>query len=258
MGKIIQNSNSSSHNIDKYNFLNLPLDGDASSPQRVTLEEPKPLMSEGSELDSSSLSPSSKDSLIESLLKKTDEMSSNFIKLQMKLEQMSEDHKSELARATQEAFANGLEAGKEEAKSDDEREVLQTIERLSSSVSMLEASSMQFESALVKMQQELSSVALDIAKEVISSEVSQNSTAIALRLAKNIIGELSDASSITLKVSPKDYKLLAHKLSELKKVKVEADKMVAEGGVIALSDTSNIDAQIIKRFEKVKKVALGE
>ena len=42
-------------------------------------------------------------------------MSSNFIKLQMKLEDMSEEHKLELASVKETSFEEGIEAGIQKA-----------------------------------------------------------------------------------------------------------------------------------------------
>jgi len=54
-------------------------------------------------IDASGISQNSKDALIESLMKKTDEMSSNFIKLQMKLEDKELEYEVQLKKAKEES-----------------------------------------------------------------------------------------------------------------------------------------------------------
>jgi len=85
-------------------------------------------------IDASEMSQSSKDALIESLLKKTDEMTSNFIKLQMKLETMTEEHKTELFSVKEESFAEGVEAGKAQAFEDVESSMENGVAQFSISV----------------------------------------------------------------------------------------------------------------------------
>jgi flagellar assembly protein FliH len=119
LAKVISSSSISGHTTEKYNFNVFPMGSDSSVSKKSVFESkeksnsldsntdtpvelPEPLVN--GEVDSSSLSTSSKDSLIESLLKKTDEMSSNFIKLQMRLEEMSDEHKLELEKMKDSSF----------------------------------------------------------------------------------------------------------------------------------------------------------
>ncbi len=104
MATVISNDNLIRHSVDKYNFKVLAMGG---SGDKEVEEEPstkqetneKKTGRRESDVDSTALSQNSKDSLIESLMKKkTDEMSSNFIKLQMKLETMSEEHAKEIKK----------------------------------------------------------------------------------------------------------------------------------------------------------------
>lgn len=210
------------------------------------------------DIDSSALSQSSKDSLIESLMKKTDDMSSNFIKLQMKLEDKEEEHKAELQKVKEEAYADGLAAGKQQASQDGESSMSSKIIQLSNSVLTLENSAKEFERALESIKKELMSAALDIAKEVIGIELKSSSAEIARILSNELIHELQSASKITLKVNPKDHGAISESVGQLAHVQVLSDSAVSEGGVVAISDAGNIDSQISKRFERVKRVALSE
>ncbi len=266
MAEVISGEKISRHNVDQYNFKVLAIgSGQKKKPkanekeeklsQETTSSAPADKSADETQQKTSS---SSKDSIIESLLKKTDEMSSNFIKLQMKLEKMQEDHKQELEQIKESALAEGVAKGKEEAVKECEERYNKTLNLFAESISKLESKANEYDSSLEKLKKELIPAAIDIAKEVVNIELSEKSSQVAEALASSLIEELKSASEITLKINPKDFTYLSQKFSNLKNVKVVADAAVNEGGVIAISDIENIDAQIPKRFERVKKVILSE
>ena len=270
MSSIITNQRIAKHNVDKYNFKVLAFGTDDSynEPPQSSLVPKKPPVAEEvphtvedketKEIDASAMSSSSKDSLIESLLKKTDEMSSNFIKLQMKLENMSEEHKAELLKVKEESYNKGVEAGKELHEKDGEKSMADALSMYSASVSKLENSAKEFESALEGIKDELVTAALDIAKEVIKIELQDSSKKVAFTLAKELIKELQSASKVVLRVNSKDHGAISQAVGSLSHVEVVSDSAVSLGGVIAISDAGNIDSQISKRFERVKRAALSE
>jgi flagellar assembly protein FliH len=264
MSNIINDSNRDKHVVDKYSFkvLSSPVKETTLSEEVPTFEpehskEKHPERRE-SDLDASEMSNSSKDSLIESLMKKTDDMSSNFIKLQMKLESMTEEHQREMALAKEESFNEGIEAGKKQANEDSELNRANGLEQFSTSVATLEKSAGEFDTALEGIKKQLIVAALDISQEVISIELNENSSAIATVLSSELIKELQSASKVTLKVNPKDHGVISEHVGSMKHIEVVSDSAVSEGGVIALSDAGNIDAEISKRFERVKRAALSE
>ena len=73
MASIISGTNTEEHRIDKYNFKVIDSKGNSntkeSSPEKVFTEEDHP-KARSSDIDSSALSTSSKESLIESLMQK--------------------------------------------------------------------------------------------------------------------------------------------------------------------------------------------
>lgn len=260
MATIIQRDNVTSHTIDKYSFKVLSM---GSSPEEketkpVELTKDIPPAKVESEIDSSAMSKSSKDALIESLMKKTDEMSSNFIKLQMKLEEKEEEYKVELDKAKEASFNEGVAEGKLKTKEEYSAKYTDGLSQFSKSVAALEKSAKEFEVALEGIKGELVSAAVDIAKEVINIELGSSSAEVAKVLSNELIKELQSASKVVLKVNPKDHGAVSQNVGSLKHVEVISDSAVSEGGVIAISDAGNIDAQISKRFERVKKAALSE
>jgi len=261
MATVISNSSIEKHNVNKYNFKVIAsgaqYDEEESIEQEKFSENDHPGL-RSSDIDSSALSSKSKESLIESLMKKTDEMSSNFIKLQMKLESKEEEYKLELQKAKEDSFAEGVEAGKAKAIKDGDVNVAEAINLFSQSVKKLDNSALEFESALESIKGELISAALDISKEVVNVEVGDNSANIAKVLASELIKELQSASKITLKVNPMDHGVISEHVGSLKHVEVVSDSAISKGGVVAISDAGNIDAEISKRFDRVKKAALSE
>ncbi len=277
MATVITNEKLDKHTVNKYSFkvLSIAQNQDdnyhegfksslISSYEDESLEN-KELYSEDnnpnrreSDIDSSAMSKSSKDALIESLMKKTDEMSSNFIKLQMKLESKEEEYKAELEKIKEESFNQGIEAGIKKVAEDEEAGITNGLAQFSTSVSTLENSAQEFESALEGIKSELVSAAIDIANEVINVELSKHSQDIAKVLGDELIKELQSASKITLRVNPKDHGAISEHVGSLEHIEVISDSAVSEGGVVAISDAGNIDSQISKRFQRVKKAALSE
>ncbi|SFV75470.1 Flagellar assembly protein FliH [hydrothermal vent metagenome] len=263
------------HNVNKYKFKVIALGSEKAQeekkPTKVTphtfesldekkeqTQEEKQVIKSDESVDSSAMSQDSKNALIESLMKKTEDMSSNFIKLQMKLEAKEEEFEIALQKAKEEAYAKGLEEGQKQIQESLSQTHQESLEKCMNSIENLEKSAKEFESALENIKNDLMVAALDIAKEVVQVELSTSSNEIATLLAQNLIQELQSASHITLKVNPKNHGEISEKLGNMEHIKIVSDSAVSEGGVIVMSDAGNIDAQVSKRFEEVKKVVLSE
>ncbi|MDF1876472.1 flagellar assembly protein FliH [Sulfurimonas sp. SAG-AH-194-L11] len=258
MAQVISENNLAKHNVNKYNFKVISNGKKETQDNHSSLgEELTPRVKIG-DVDSSALSSSSKESLIESLMQKTDEMSSNFIKLQMKLEQKEEEHAAALTKAKEEAFAEGMEAGIAKAKEDFSRNASQNMDLFASSVKKLEESANEFEVSLEGIKKELITAALDIAKEVVRVEIGVSANEIAKVLSDELLKDLQSASKITLKVNPNNHGAISEHVGKLDHISVVSDSAISEGGVIVLSDAGNIDSQITKRFERVRRAALSE
>lgn len=267
MATVISNNKLNTHSVDKYKFKVLALGSSTEKEPKLKshLEEdttqpvrPVKAIENNSEIDSSAMSNNSKDALIESLMKKTNDMADKFVNLQMKLEDKELEYKQEIEKAKLEAFNEGVEAGKAESVKNSDLSHSNGITQFSTSVATLENSAKEYERALEGIKGELITAALDIAKEVVSVELNTSSNDIAKVLSSDLIKELQGASKITLKVNPKDHGYISEHVGSLEHVEVISDSAVSLGGVIAISDAGNIDAQISKRFERVKRAALSE
>jgi len=262
MAIVISKSKIEKYDVNPYHFKVLSgLDNGEFVEQSLveqsnTVEEnkKKPI----TEVDSSAISQSSKDALIESLMKNNDEMSSNFIKLQMKLEAKEEEYKAEIEKVKGVSFNDGIVEGQAQAKKTYESDLGIRLTQFGTSVSTLDEKAKEFSVSLEAIKDSLMSAAIDIASEVINVELNENSSEVAKNLSQELIKELQNASKITLKVNPNDYSDILTNIGKLDNIEVVSDSAVSQGGVIAVSDAGNIDAQISKRFERVKKVALSE
>jgi len=270
METVISETQTSGHIINKYNFKVLstaaPVQGEGNknngsfiSGVSAAPEDEDEKLSEIPQVESENiLSKSSKDELIESLLQKTDEMSSNFIKMQMKIESKEEEYKLALEVAKSEAFDEGKEAGMKEAEEMVQSEHTSLMQQFSTSVQTLDASTKEFSRSIEGIKEELIHAAIDIAKEVILVETSENGNMIASTLAQNLIKEIQSSSQVTIKVNPNDKVAIEQSLGTLENVKIISDNAVNNGGVIILSDAGNIDGDIMKRYERVKSAALDK
>jgi flagellar assembly protein FliH len=258
---IITKENLDDHTVGKYQFKILSGLNGASvheAAEELGLEHTKSTVQEKQIYDPPQTASSNKDELIESLLKKADEMSSNFIKMQMKLETLQEEHASILEAAKRTSYDEGFSAGMQSEQSQDSKRKEQAQEQLSNSVKTLEIAADQFNRALESIQKELTHTALEIAREVIGIETQENGAKIAAKLSEDLIEELGEASKIVLRVNPADHGFISEKVGSLAHVEVLSDRAISQGGVVAISDLGNIDSQIKKRFERLKRSLLLE
>lgn len=260
MDIVIPGDRSNAHSISKYQFKILSsLSGASIGEVSQELSHASaPTHEEMAQPQRGGTSSSAKDDLIESLLKKADDMSSSVIKMQMRIEALQEDHAAALEEARKAAFEEGIAAGiaQERAQSAGRQE--QGHDQLSVSVKTLEGAAADFTKALDAIQKELTHTALEIAKEVIGIETHENSTKIAAKLAGDLIEELKDASRVTLRVNPADHGYISEKVGSLNHVEVLSDRAISPGGVVAISDAGNIDSEIKKRYERLKRSLLLE
>lgn len=255
---IITKENVNTHTVGKYQFKILSaMSGKSVHEAAEELAFESSL--QGVETTSpSQSSTSSKDELIESLLQKSDEMSSNFIKLQMRYETLQEEQSALVDAAKKTAYDEGFAEGIAHEKSLSASGTQQTQEQFYASIKTLEEAVAQYKNALQSIQQELTHTALEIAAEVIGIETQENSAKIATKLSSDLIEELAEASKITLRVNPADHGYISEKVGSLSHVEVLSDRAINPGGVVAISDVGNIDSQIKKRYERLKRSLLLE
>ncbi len=269
---IIRNEKIQKHNVEPYHFK--VLSSEIIHKEEIK-EEPQVKVSptedneqnqeEGVEFQSTPLvqpetniPPSSlQDGFVETLLKKTDELSSNIIKLQMKIESQEEEFEKRLGEETLRAREEGLKEGYEKAKAEYEENLKELQTQYGRSIGLLEEECKNFQDFTEKTKNELSSTAIEVAKEVIQKEVSMESSTIASNLANALMDELDSQSKISIKVNVEDFDKLKEEFSSYENVQVLSDDAISKGGVIILSDKGNLDGNLNTRLEKIVQM-MGE
>ena len=155
------------------------------------------------------------------------------------------------AEELQKAYQDGFQAGKAESNEEGKNANTEIQERFSQSISLVSDYVSKANNTIVSLENELVRASIDIAAEVIQTQVEENSKQIALSLAKSLLENIKDASQVTLKVSIYDYDFLKSHITD-DKITVEKDLAIAKGGVIIMSEVMNLDGTIKERFAKIK------
>ena len=197
-------------------------------------------------------------SFVEELLKKTDELSSNIIKLQMQIENQESEFAKRLEAEITRAKEDGKNEGIAQTNAANKAKIKELEAKFSASAAKLDEQYAKFDEFLKKSEDELGQTAIKIAKEVIEKEVSSASSQIAHHLANSLIKELSDVKNIEIRVNPEDSDYLKEQFSKNERVKVSADDAISKGGVVIISEGGNIDATMQTRLEKLKMLVNNE
>jgi flagellar assembly protein FliH len=253
LSKIIANDNSDTHIVKPYKFKELSNENF----EKVTFEDQEDITSPQVENSVSNPQENIQNTeLIERLLSKIEELSNNIINIENSFTNQLNECKQQIEIEKQKAYEEGYKKGLEEGKKEIEAILNEKMKLLENSIEKIDKINETFEEKILSIEKELVAVALDIAKEVIQKEVSENSKEIAYNLAKSLMDEVKDATKIKIKVNPKDAEFLKSK--DLKNVEIIEDPAVKEGGVVIISDIGNIDAEIINRFKAIKEAILEE
>ena len=246
---------------EELNEQNLEQGGENFTPQSQPVHQMQPNMQNHfapQSQNSQAHQPGFDSSFVEELLKKTDELSSNIIKLQMQIE----NQESEFAKRLEAEIARAKEDGKNEGiaqtNAANEAKIKELEAKFSASAAKLDEQYIKFDEFLKKSEEELGQTAIKIAKEVIEKEVSSASSQIAHHLANSLIKELSDVKNIEIRVNPEDSDYLKEQFSKNERVKVSADDAISKGGVVIISEGGNIDATMQTRLEKLKMLVNNE
>ncbi len=246
---------------EELNEQNLEQGGENFAPQNQPVHQMQPNMQNQfapQSQNNKAHQPGFDSSFVEELLKKTDELSSNIIKLQMQIE----NQESEFAKRLEAEIARAKEDGKNEGiaqtNAANEAKIKELEAKFSASAAKLDEQYVKFDEFLKKSEEELGQTAIKIAKEVIEKEVSSASSQIAHHLANSLIKELSDVKNIEIRVNPEDSDYLKEQFSKNERVKVSADDAISKGGVVIISEGGNIDATMQTRLEKLKMLVNNE
>ncbi|MCX2683024.1 flagellar assembly protein FliH [Campylobacter sp. MIT 21-1685] len=258
---VISSANSDQHSVEDYRFK--VISEFDSNVEKPTNSNPQVEQVENEKLSAPELQkeleiPAFQPSFVEDLLKKTDEMSSNIIKLQMQIESQESEFNNRLNLELENAKEKFLKEGYEKAKLEFEKELEELKEKYIKTLSKLDEACANLDSFVQKNERELADTAIDIAKEVVLKELESNSAKVAYNLAKDLIAELKGASAIELKVNSNDYEYLKGHFSEDVHIKISLDDAISKGSVVILSDVGNIESNLESRLRKIKKMVHNE
>ena len=246
---------------EELNEQNLEQGGENFTPQSQPARQMQPNMQNHfapQPQNSQAHQPGFDSSFVEELLKKTDELSSNIIKLQMQIENQESEFAKRLEAETIRAKEDGKNEGIAQTNAANEAKIKELEAKFSASAAKLDEQCIKFDEFLKKSEEELGQTAIKIAKEVIEKEVSSASSQIAHHLANSLIKELSDVKNIEIRVNPEDSDYLKEQFSKNERVKVSADDAISKGGVVIISEGGNIDATMQTRLEKLKMLVNNE
>jgi len=265
METVIPPNKTTGHIIQKYHFKVLTDSGKVEDNTELLSQTEDQILQTENELPATAMQEESttsessptKDEMVEQMLKKADELSTNLVKMQMQLEKQQEEFEVRLKEAREAAYEEGKLTGKEECEAKFKAEVDELRSRLTHTIASLDESRQLFLNKVDTIEEELIETALDLAKQVVAKEIDKNSKEVALRLANLLLTEVKDASNVTLKVNPNDYTYVKESLEHGPKIEVSSDPAVGPGGVIVISDVGNIDGEIMHRFERIKEAVFG-
>ncbi|QOR00992.1 MULTISPECIES: flagellar assembly protein FliH [unclassified Campylobacter] len=258
---VISPDNISSHVVEGYHFKVIsevnsneePKAEEAQVQTQITSSTNTPQTEEIQNVEVVS-QPQIQPDFVEDLLKKTDEMSGNIIKLQMQIESQEAEFNNRLNTELEHAKEKFIKEGYEEAQKNFENELEALKEKYLKSVEKLENTVQTLNEFLSKNEKELADTAVVIAKEVIAKELEENSSLIALNLAKELMGELKNATKIELKLNPDDFDYVKAHLQEPSNIKFSLDDAINKGSILILSDAGNIESNLNNRLQKIKNM----
>ncbi len=246
MSKIINGGRSQKHIIKDYKFKEIDVNVEK-------IDEKENNNSNENQSKQNVENQYNQNELIEKLLLKIEELSKHINSAQQKFDLQIQECNKRIEEEKKESFENGYKKGVETGKKECEKEFNEKINLLENSIKKIDNINEIFEEKILSVEKELISVALDIAKEVIQKEISKDSKEVAYNLAKTLMQDIKDATKIKIKVNPKDSEYLKGKF---KNVEIIPDSAIKEGGVVIMSDLGNIDAEVIERFNNIKKAIL--
>ena len=167
----------------------------------------------------------------------------------MKLEDDEKSHQLALKEEKKSAFDEGKTEGIKETNEALQNESDDLKSQLVRSITLLQEQKEHLDTLFKNVEEDLVESAIIIAKKVIKKELEIDSTAIAKSIAKSLIQTLKSTAEITLKINKIDFdEISEHFNGDL--IKIEADEAVSRGGVIIISNDTNIDGTLKTRLDK--------
>ena len=261
------------HDIKKYNFRTMQVDEDkkhikeqepkntTSTPEisqpQITPEIETPLETPKEPVVDAPALKLFETEVVDKILQKSDDLAQSLQKMQEQLNKQEQEFSEKINIVEAKAKEMGYNEGYQKAKEELQIQIDKEKELYALSVQRMDENLTKSKEYIANLEKELSAIAIDIAKEVIITDVSTNSAKIASSLARSLLQNIAQSVPVTLKVFPGDLDYLKESLVDLQNVTLESDKAITKGGVVIMSNDGNIDGDLQVRFEAIKKSILG-
>ena len=243
---VISSNELDAHTMNKYDFKTITKQEIDSHKQKRDDEDndDKPNKAQVAMIESSL-----EKELIDKLLQKSDDLSATLKGFEERFEELQAQASEREKAAKEEGIKEGQMMVNLELKNSIESE----REKIASSVNKLDSAIDGAKEQIAKLESELSSIALDIAKEVIIKEVSEESAKVAASIAKELLKSMSGNLDVIIKVNPADFEFLNNLAKGKENIKIKSDDAIAKGGVVIISENGNIDGSIMSRYKLLKQ-----
>lgn len=152
------------------------------------------------------------------------------------------------------AYQEGFETARQQLQNEYDAQLIKKAEEFYRILSSFEEKLADFDSTIPEV---ISSVSINIAEKIISSQLENKSTieATIKKSLKKIIG----SNDILIKINPKDFELLnagsVHFLDQSDtKVRFEVSENIQQGGCFIESEVGNVDARISSQLEELNRI----
>ena len=243
---VISSNELDAHTMNKYDFKTITKQEIDSHKQKRDDEDndDKPNKAQVAMIESSL-----EKELIDKLLQKSDDLSATLKGFEERFEELQAQASEREKAAKEEGIKEGQMMVNLELKNSIESE----REKIASSVNKLDSAIDGAKEQIAKLESELSSIALDIAKEVNIKEVSEESAKVAASIAKELLKSMSGNLDVIIKVNPADFEFLNNLAKGKENIKIKSDDAIAKGGVVIISENGNIDGSIMSRYKLLKQ-----
>lgn len=243
---VISSNELDAHTMNKYDFKTITKQEIDSHKQKRDDKEndDKPNKAQVAMIESSL-----EKELIDKLLQKSDDLSATLKGFEERFAELQAQASEREKAAKEEGIKEGQMMVNLELKNSIESE----REKIASSVNKLDSAIDGTKEQIAKLEAELSSIALDIAKEVIIKEVSEESAKVAASIAKELLKSMSGNLDVIIKVNPADFEFLNNLAKGKENIKIKSDDAIAKGGVVIISENGNIDGSIMSRYKLLKQ-----
>ncbi len=246
MGKIIDADKLNEHHVKKFQFTALAVNQEKKEPFNPTLFTDNEEVIESTQEEEKPKNNNEADAL----LQKIEHLSSENIRLETELETLKNEFDERVTKEREEAYEKGKVEGIKDTQETLQEHNDELNIQLIKSITALDEQIQKHEEFFTSCKDELVEASTIIAEKIIKKELEDHSEIVAKKLADTFINDLKEASTITLKVNPKDARYIEEHYKEKKNIKIDADDAINKGGIIILSDIGNIDGNIDTRVEK--------